>query len=224
MTTIAVTHRISHLWQASIGKKVVVAVTGLALFGFVIGHLLGNLLIFVGPEALDGYARGLRDHPVLLWGARIGLLVAVLLHIWATISLTIAARAARPERYRKHTAVASTAASRSMAISGVTIAVFVVYHLLHMTFGTVHPDFEELAVYHNMIAGLRVMPVAIAYVAAVGLLGFHLRHGIWSMWQTLGLAHPRYTPKIRLAAAVVAAVIVGGYISIPIAVLTGLVG
>jgi succinate dehydrogenase / fumarate reductase cytochrome b subunit len=209
--------------RSTVGRKVIMAVTGFILFGFVLGHLAGNLLLYKGPEAIRDYALFLRSflHGAGLWIARAGLLVSALLHIWAATSLTLQSRAARPIAYRKWEARDSTYASRTMRWSGVIVLVFIVYHLMHFTFGTVHPDFRELQPYHNVVAGFKVVPVSLFYIVAMVLLGLHLDHGFWSMLRTLGLGHPRYARYARVAAAVFAIVIVVGNISFPIAVLFG---
>lgn len=209
--------------QSAIGKKVVMAVTGVILFGFVLAHMLGNLQVYLGPEAMNAYAVSLREilHGAGLWIARGVLLVAVALHVWAATSLTLQSRAARPVGYRAFHAREATYASRTMRWSGVLLALFIVYHLLHLTTGTVHPDFQAHDVYHNFIAGFRQVPVSIAYIVAMVFLGLHLRHGVWSMLQTLGLSHPRYERLAKAAAAAFATVIVLGNISFPVAVLLG---
>jgi succinate dehydrogenase / fumarate reductase cytochrome b subunit len=211
-------------FQTTIGKKAVMAITGIILFGFVIGHLLGNLQVYQGPEAMNEYALFLRGflHGWALWAFRAVLLVSVALHIWAATSLTLVNRAARPQAYYEQQWRESTYASRTMRWSGVIIAIFVVYHLLHLTTGTVHPSFEERDVYHNFIAGFQVVPVSLFYMAAMVLLGMHLHHGVWSMLQTLGLSHPRYMQLARACAGVIAVVFVAGNVSFPVAVLTGL--
>ncbi|MGH9722047.1 MAG: succinate dehydrogenase cytochrome b subunit [Bryobacteraceae bacterium] len=215
--------QIPAFYQAPIGKKVVMAVTGVILFVFVIGHLIGNLQIFLGPEKLDAYAVALRTMPALLWIARIGLLAAVILHIAAAVQLTALKNTARPSGYAKQTPIASSYASRTMMWSGPILGAFVVYHLLHFTFGAAHPDFRDLAPYHNIVAGFRQIPVALAYIVAMVMLGFHLYHGAWSMFQSLGINHPRYDAALRRFAAIVTGFLVAGNISIPVAVLTGLV-
>jgi succinate dehydrogenase / fumarate reductase cytochrome b subunit len=207
-----------------VGKKAIMAVSGLVLFGFVIGHLLGNLQVFLGPEVLNAYGEFLRANPGLLWGTRIVVLAAVLMHIWAAISLTNARRAARPVAYKRWEARDSTYSSRTMMMSGPLVAVYIVYHLLHLTLGTVHPSFEEGDVYGNLVSGLANPVVAAAYIVAMVMLGLHLRHGMWSMFQSIGISHPVHTPRLKALAALVAAAIVAGYISIPLAILAGVVG
>ena len=209
---------------SSIGRKVVMAVSGLVLFGFVLGHLIGNLQVFLGPEAINTYAETLREFPALLWAARIGLLVAVGLHIWSATALTLANRRARPADYDRLTPQASTYASRTMRWSGVLLLLFIVYHLLHFTFGVeaVHSQFVPGDVYHNFVTGFQNPVVSGFYILAMLALGLHLHHGLWSMLQTVGLANPRWNRMRRGVAAAVAALIVLGNISMPVAVLTGL--
>jgi succinate dehydrogenase / fumarate reductase, cytochrome b subunit len=206
---------------SSIGKKVVMAVTGFALFGFVVAHMLGNLQVYLGPAALNDYAEALRHYPALLWAARIGLLVAAALHVWAAYSLTMMNRAARPEDYRAKEHRESTYASRTMRWSGVFLLLFVVYHLMHMTWGNAHPDFIPGDVYHNFIVGFRPVLVSVVYVVAMLALGLHLYHGVWSSLQTLGLSHPRYNHLRHAFATLITAVVVVGNISMPVAVLAG---
>jgi succinate dehydrogenase / fumarate reductase cytochrome b subunit len=211
--------------ESSIGRKVVMAVTGIILFGFVLGHMLGNLQVYLGPEAMNHYAVFLREflHGTGIWIARAVLLAAVVLHIWAATSLTLTSRRARPIAYREQKWKESTYASRTMRWSGVIIFAFVVYHLMHFTFGNAHPSFIEGDVYHNFVAGFRSVPVSIVYIVAMVLLGLHLRHGVWSMFQTLGVSHPRAIAAAKTGAWIFAALIVLGNISFPLAVLAGII-
>ena len=211
--------------SSTIGQKVVMAVTGAILFGFVLGHLAGNLLFYQGPEAINAYAVELRTllHGSALWIARATLLLAVVLHIWAAWALTVRNAKARPHGYRQLAHERSTYASRTMRWSGVIILAFVIYHLMHFTVGNVHPDFVEGDVYHNVVTGFRVWPVSLFYVLAMVLLGFHLNHGVWSMFHTLGVSHPARRRALRVGAAVFSVLIVLGNVSFPIAVLLGLV-
>jgi succinate dehydrogenase cytochrome b subunit len=215
--------RFTGFFSSSVGKKAVMAVTGVLLLGFVLGHALGNLQIFLGREAMNAYAVTLRTllHGTGLWIARGGLLAAVGLHIWAAFSLTRMNRAARPRGYRERSNLASTYASRTMRWSGVIVALFVVYHLLHLTWGSAHPDFRHGDVYHNFIVGFQQPLVSLFYIAAMVCLGLHMQHGVWSLLQTLGLSHPRYNPWRRALAVAVTVVVVGINIAFPLAVLTG---
>ena len=211
-------------YASSIGKKVVMAVSGLVLFGYVVVHMIGNLQVYLGPEALNSYAESLRKVPALLWALRVGLLVAVALHIWSAWSLTRMNRQARPVGYRERANRASTYASRTMRWSGVILLLFVIYHLLHFTFGprVVHPHFVPGDVYHNFITGFQHPLVSAFYILATLALGLHMYHGVWSMVQTVGLSHPRYNSFRQAFAAAVTAVVVAANISFPVAVLTGL--
>jgi succinate dehydrogenase / fumarate reductase cytochrome b subunit len=200
------------------------AVTGAILFGFVLGHMIGNLQVYLGPEAMNRYAVFLREllHGTGLWIVRAVLLAAVGLHIWSAASLTLTSRAARPVAYREQKWKESTYASRTMRWSGVILFFFILYHLMHFTFGNAHPSFIEGDVYHNFVAGFRSVPVSLTYIVAMILLGLHLRHGVWSMFQTLGVSHPRYIRLAHAGAWTFAALIVIGNISFPLAVLAGI--
>jgi succinate dehydrogenase / fumarate reductase, cytochrome b subunit len=210
---------------STIGQKIVMAVTGVILFGFVVGHMAGNLQLYLGAEALNAYSVMLREilHGAGLWIARAVLLASVGFHVWAATSLTMVDRGARPVGYREWQARESTYASRTMRVTGVFLLVFVVYHLLDLTLGTVNPSFVEGDVYHNVIASFRVVPVAVMYLLAMLALGLHLRHGVYSMFQTLGVSHPRWERVAYQAATALAVVVVVGNLSFPLAVLFGLV-
>jgi len=218
-------HREATFLGSSIGKKVVMAATGLVLFGFVVGHMIGNLQVFLGAEALNEYAEFLRHffHGQGVWIARAGLLVAVVLHIWTATALTLSNWSARPEGYREWQARESTYASRTMVWSGPILAVFILYHLAHLTIGTAHPDFVASDVYRNLVLGF-LNPFASAfYILSMLALGLHMYHGVWSLLQTLGLSHARWNPWRRVFAGAVTGLVVVGNISIPVAVLTGVV-
>jgi succinate dehydrogenase / fumarate reductase cytochrome b subunit len=207
------------------GKKVVMAVTGVILFAFVIGHMVGNLQIYEGPAKINAYGHFLRSIPELLWIVRGTLLLSVCLHIWASIGLALRNNAARPDGYATKKNVASSYASRTMYWSGPILFCFIVYHLLHFTVGVVHPgsDFVEGDIYHNMVVSFQVWYVSAWYILSMILLGLHVGHGASSFLQSLGFNHPRHTPVIKKAAAAIAVVLVAGFISIPISVLAGLV-
>jgi succinate dehydrogenase cytochrome b subunit len=215
--------RVARFYESTIGKKVIMAVTGLILFGYLILHMLGNLQIFLGPTVMDHYAEALHGNPALLWTARTVLLVSVILHIWASVALTKVKRDARPVAYVKRTNVVSTWGSRTMMWSGPVIAAFVVFHLLHLTTGTIHSQFVALHPYENLVSGFLIVPFALIYIAVMVLIGFHLSHGIWSMFQSVGFSHPRYTPAIKKFAAIFSWILIAGFISVPLAVLAGLV-
>jgi succinate dehydrogenase / fumarate reductase cytochrome b subunit len=216
-------NRVLQFFEATIVKKAVVAVTGFILFGFVAGHLAGNLQVFLGPERINSYAAFLKSNAEILWGARIILLVSVLAHIYFTIQLWQLKSAARPVSYAKKDNSHSSIASRTMYYSGPVILAFVIYHLLHFTVGVVHPRFSETDVYSNLVYGFLQWPVALAYMVAVGLLCLHLSHGISSMFQTMGFNHPKHTPRIKAGANLIAGALFLGYASIPLGVLTGVI-
>lgn len=218
----------SDLYRSAVGKKAVMAVSGVILFGFVLIHMIGNLKLYEGPQYLNNYARWLREvgSPAvptsgLLWIFRSVLLAAVALHVWAAWQVTRMSQVARPRGYVSRPKIHTTYASRTMRWGGVIILLFVIYHLLHFTFGTVHPDFIEGDVYHNVVSGFRVWYVSLFYVVAQVALGFHLYHGLWSMFQSLGWNHPRFNHWRNGFAHVFAWIITLGNISFPLAVLAG---
>jgi succinate dehydrogenase / fumarate reductase cytochrome b subunit len=199
------------------------AVTGLILFGFVVGHMLGNLQIYLGQEQLDHYAELLQANKPFLWAVRSVLLFSVGVHIWAAVVIWLRNRSARPVKYKVFRPPALDYAARTMVWSGPIIAIFIVYHVLDFTVGTTNPDFIKGEVYHNVIASFSNPVIASIYIAANLLLAFHLYHGLWSLFQTFGWDHPRFG-WIRRALAIFFSVLIGaGNISIPLAVLTGIV-
>lgn len=218
-------------YRSALGKKVLMAISGIVLFGFVLTHMLGNLKLYQGAEKINAYADFLREmgEPILphtgaLWLLRGGLIVAVLLHIVCAYQLTRMNRKARPIGYKSRATIDATYASRTMRWGGVIILLFVLYHLAHLTFGTVHPDFVHGDVYSNVVAGFSVWWVSAFYAVAQVALGFHLYHGLWSLFQTLGVSAPRGNDWRRGIAAAFAWVVTVGNLSFPIAVLSGLVG
>jgi succinate dehydrogenase / fumarate reductase cytochrome b subunit len=218
-------------WRSAIGKKWVMAITGIMLIGFVIGHMVGNLKIYLGADALDHYAEWLREiaYPALpktvfLWMMRGGLLTAVVLHIWAAVSLTRMNHAARPVKYQsKRDYVAANYAARTMRWTGVIVLLFIIFHLLDLTWGVTNPDFVKGHVFDNVVATFQRTPVAIFYILANLALAFHLFHGAWSMFQSLGWNNPRWNSWRRGFAVALATIIAIGNISIPLAVMTGVV-
>ena len=223
--------RVISLWDATVGKKIAMAVTGLVLIGFVAGHMIGNLKVYQGREAFNHYAEGLRTfgepffgYSQLLWLIRLVLLAAVLIHILAAVQLTLRSRAARPVAYKRYEGdLVFSYASRTMTWGGLIILLFVIYHLMHLTFGNAHPDFVHGDAYHNFVGGFRSVPVSLAYIAAMIPLGLHLYHGFFSMLHTFGATSPKYNRWRRPAALALALIIVLGNISFPVAVLAGLV-
>jgi len=215
--------RALRFWNTTNGKKAAMAVSGIVLAGFIVVHLLGNLQIFLGPDQFNGYARRLRSLPELLWPARAVLLVMVLVHIWSSLQLAVTKSEARPYKYAKRKPIESSYASRTMYMSGPIIAAFVVYHLMQFTFGVGGTPYDPFDAYDNVVSGFRVLPVTVFYIIAMALLCLHLRHGLWSMIQTLGFYHPRYTPRIKSLATIIALLIFLGFISIPLAAISRLV-
>jgi len=211
--------RVLRFWTTTVGKKAVMAVSGVILAGFVLAHLLGNLQIFLGPDQFNGYARTLRHLPELVWPTRVILLTMVILHIWSSLQLAVVKSEARPVHYAKHKATGSSYASRTMYMSGPIIAAFIIYHLMQFTFGAGGTPYDKFDTYGNVIQGFRVPAVSIFYIIAMALLCLHLRHGLWSLFQSLGFSHPRHTPRIRLAASIVALLVFFGFASIPVAVM-----
>ncbi|HEX5415218.1 MAG TPA: succinate dehydrogenase cytochrome b subunit [Chloroflexota bacterium] len=212
------------------GKKYVMAGTGLIWFGFLILHLWGNLHIYSGATYINDYAGFLRTvgepffgYSQLLWLTRILLAPALIVHAIAAIQVKRQDGAGRPHGYLMRKNLESTFASRTMIWGGVVIVLFLIYHLLDFTFGVVNPSFEEGNVYHNIIASFSLWPVSLFYILAMVAVGFHLYHGIWSMFQTVGLNNRRSTRAIRYFASFCAIVLAVGNITIPVAVLTGIV-
>src|SRR6202048_828070 len=222
---------ISTLFRSSIGRKFVVAVTGLILILFVIGHLLGNLQIYLGPEWINAYSQHLRDLGPLLWIIRGFLLLAVILHIYFTILLAIENRRARPEHYFRKENVKATWASRHMVVSGLVVLAFIIFHLLHFTGHNFNARFPLLKadplsrydVYSMMVYGFQNIYVSSFYVVGLFLLTLHLTHGASSFLQSLGLNNKRLNPRLALAGRVFAWLLFVGYTSIPVAVLVGLI-
>jgi succinate dehydrogenase / fumarate reductase cytochrome b subunit len=212
---------------SSIGKKIVMAITGLVLVLFVIGHMVGNLQVYMGSEALNAYSEFLHHmlHGGGLWIARAVLLASAALHIWAAVSLTRMNAAARPVAYRQVKHEASTWASRYMRVTGFVLLFFIVFHLLNLTTGDIHPGgaFVKGQVYANLVSTFQVKWVAALYIVSMIALAGHLSHGIWSLMQTMGWNHPRYNALRKQLAWVVAAVVVVANISFPVAVLAGFI-
>lgn len=201
------------------------AVTGIILFGFVVVHMLGNLQIFLGPEALNGYAEHLESLPILLWPARFILLVSLILHVTCAISLTRANHAARPIGYEVNSTVRASYASRTMMMSGLIVFAFIVYHLMHFTFKVAHPEISRAAgsenVYGMVVGSFRVPGIAASYIFAMFVLCAHLSHGVSSLFQSLGLNNRKWDRRFKFFARLVAFVIFAGNTSIPLAALLG---
>lgn len=221
-----------NLYRSTIGKKIIMAVTGLIGIAFVIGHMIGNLQAFVGQDRFDAYAAFLHGpFAEALWVVRVVLVVAVVLHVLMAWQLTQRARAARPVGYRKRAPQVSTWASRTMRWGGVLLFVFIVFHILHFTVGAIDPA----GVFHNtdamgrhdsygdVVASFRIWWVSAFYIVAMAFLGLHLYHGAWSSLRTLGVAHPSEHPMKRRISAVIAIVVWLGFTLVPLGVIAGIV-
>ena len=215
-------------WASTIGKKTVMAVSGLVLVLFLLAHMLGNLKIFFGPADFDGYAAWLRTigAPVLhnswfLWLQRAVLLVAVVAHVTAAVQLSIRDRRARPVRYVHRQRPRATFATSTMRWGGVIIALFVVWHVLDLTVGVVNPAFEAGRPYHNVVVDFQNWWIDLIYIAAVAALGLHINHGFWSAAQTLGINRPARERTIKAVGSTLAFTITAGFVLVPVAVMTG---
>ncbi|MGH7526394.1 MAG: succinate dehydrogenase cytochrome b subunit [Gemmatimonadales bacterium] len=211
-------------WQSSVGKKAVMAVTGLILVLYLITHVLANLLVFQGPDQINAYSAFLHGTGGALWAARVVLLAAAVLHIVAAVQLTARKRAARPVAYAGgREPQVSTLASRTIWWGGGLILVFLVYHILHFTTGSVHPDFVAGDPYHNVASGFRHPLVALFYILAMVAVGLHLYHGLWSSGRSLGMSPPSPKPLQRRLALVLAGFIWFGFTAIVVGVVMGVV-
>lgn len=217
-------NRLALFWQSSVGKKAVMGVTGLILVVYLITHVLANLLVFSGPERINRYAQLLHSSAAALWGARVVLLAAVVLHIVAATQLALRSRAARPQPYAGgRDPQVSTLAARTIRWGGAVILVFLVYHILHFTTGTAHPDFVELNPHHNVTTGFRSPLVAAVYLLAMVAMGLHLYHGVWSSGRSLGLSQPSPQPLQRRIALGLAVLVWLGFTAIVVAGYLGLI-
>jgi len=216
--------------RTSIGRKLVVAVTGILLLGFLIAHLAGNLQIFLGRDAINAYGVKLRELGPLLWIMRVGLIVTAIAHVVLTVQLAAENRVARPVGYHASGRVQTTLPARSMTLTGLMVLAFVGFHLAHLTWGLTHPQHARLLdpegrpdVYSMMVLGFQQPPIAGLYMVAMLLLGLHLIHGLNSVWQTLGFNHPRWNGLLTATGPLLGTLITGGYMAMPAAVLTGII-
>jgi succinate dehydrogenase / fumarate reductase cytochrome b subunit len=224
---------ITNLFGSSLGKKYIMAISGCVLFLFVAGHLLGNLQVFLGPEAINRYGHFLQANLELIWPARLFLLLMIVLHIWSAARLSRENAAARPQTYAVFSPVESSYASRTMLMSGIIVFFFIVYHLLHYTaqvkylnltgqdFTTFTDSEHRHDIFKMMVVGFRSGWVSAFYIVGIGLLCLHLSHGVSSMFQSLGWRNKAFGPFLDKVAVVVAWLIFLGYISIPITILLG---
>jgi succinate dehydrogenase / fumarate reductase cytochrome b subunit len=221
------------LYRSTIGKKIIMAVTGLVLVAFVVGHMAGNLQEFLGPARMNAYAAFLKSTGELLWIARLGLLAATVLHVLMAWQLTQIKRAARPVGYERKEPQAATLAGRTMRWGGVLLLVFIVFHILHFTTGTVfplasrpdaqYPGFSHTDVYGNVVSAFRNPWVSAFYVVAMLVLLLHLFHGAWSSVRTLGLNRPTPDPLRHRVSTALAVIVWLGFTAIPVGVLLGVI-
>jgi len=220
--------------MSSIVKKILMSLTGLVMVGFVFIHMLGNLQMFQGPDAINEYAHFLKTLPMpLLWGFRLVLIISVGVHVWMAILLTKDNRTARPDHYLKISRVQATLSSRTMGISGSFILFFIVFHILHFTTRVIFPEYQDEAyytvlnqravfnVYQMVVSSFQIFWVVAFYVIAMLFLSLHLRHAVWSMFQTLGWANAKVRPWLKHFALTYALIIFVGFVSIPIAAYSG---
>lgn len=220
----------SNLYDSSLGKKYIMALTGVGLFIFVVGHMIGNLQMFLGPEVLNTYAFWIKSRPGLLWSGRLGLLIVVALHILTAVQLSLRNRAARPERYASNKPYKASYASRSLALSGAALLAFIIFHLAHFTIGRIDPSYLQLRdslqrhdVYRMTILGFSKPGVSAFYIAAMALLCLHLSHGVGSTFQSLGFKNKSTGIVIDRVSKLLAVLVFLGNSSMPLAVLAGIV-
>lgn len=218
------------VWRTTVGKKAVMAVTGLILLLFLILHMLGNLKIFFGAGEFDAYAGWLRTigEPVLhhgwfLWIQRALLLVAVMLHVTSAVQLSLRDMRARPIRYAHRQRLRANSATRTMRYGGAFLALFIVWHVLDLTVGVANPDFHVNSPHHNVVEDFQVWWINLIYITAVVLLGLHIHHGFWSAAQTLGVGRPLRDKAVRVTGSTLAVALTVGFAAVPVGVMTGLV-
>lgn len=210
-----------NFFRSSVGCKMTMALTGLMLVGFLIAHLSGNLLVFKGPEAINTYAKTLRDYIEVLWVLRLGLIAAFLLHIYSAIRLTALNRKTAQYQYKVKNYKRSSFVARSMMLSGLVLLSFALYHLAHLTFRLTHPEFETLGhydVYTMLILSFKSPLLTFFYSLSICLLMAHLVHGLQSFWRTLGLRHPKYNHYLNRGSVLLGVILGCGFLSIPVSV------
>jgi succinate dehydrogenase / fumarate reductase cytochrome b subunit len=224
---------LTNIFKSSLGKKYIMAVTGFVLFLFVLGHLAGNLQIFLGPEAINRYGHFLQTNPEFIWPARLFLLLMIALHIWSASKLSLENKAARPFGYAVYQPVASTYASRTMLMSGLIVLAFIIYHLLHFTVQTQYVNLtgqnfvtfmdpeKRHDIFKMMVVGFSNGWVSGFYLLGMALLCLHLSHGVSSMFQSMGWKNEAYRPLLDKGARILGVLIFLGYSSIPVAILCG---
>jgi succinate dehydrogenase cytochrome b subunit len=212
------------LYRSTVGKKVVMGLTGAIMIGFLLTHVAANLLSFEGPKKINAYSSFLHSTAEVLWIARAVLLASLVLHVVAAVQLTLLDRAARPVEYARRKAQASTLASTTLRWGGLLLFGFIIYHLLHFTVGSVHPSFIEGDPYQNVVTGFQGHPLVVAfYLAAMVGLGLHLYHGGSAMFQSLGLSHPSYDRSRQRLLRLVAILVVVGFAAVPVGVALGVI-
>jgi succinate dehydrogenase / fumarate reductase cytochrome b subunit len=230
---------LTRIWRSSLGRKYLMALSGVALFLFLIGHMVGNLMIFLGRDGINGYAAFLHGVTEVLWAVRLGLLAMVVLHVVSAISLSLENKAARPVPYERLDPVVASYASRTMLMSGLIVASFVIYHLLHFTgrvptvnltgvdFDSLHESLrngtQRPDVYAMVVLGFSKPLVTLFYLLGMGLLCLHLSHGASAMFQSLGLKTDAYRSMLDKFAIAVSVILFVGFSAVPISVLLGLV-
>ncbi|MEZ5989593.1 MAG: succinate dehydrogenase cytochrome b subunit [Planctomycetota bacterium] len=218
-------------FRSSIGRKAVMAVTGLLLSLFLLAHMAGNMLAWAGPAAFNGYAWALKGNAGLLWTARVGLLLVFVVHVASALSLTAENRRARPVAYAREATIQASYASRTMLLTGLVVLAYLVLHLLHFTIGVVEPTAfashtaeGKHDAYRMLVLGFRNPLLSGVYIVAMGFLWLHVSHGLTTLWQSLVWNHPRYRPLLERGGRAVAALIVLGFVSVPVSVLAGIIG
>jgi succinate dehydrogenase / fumarate reductase cytochrome b subunit len=215
--------------RSTIGAKVLMAITGVVMFGYLVGHVTGNWLIFAGREKINNYSAFLHHATMLLWGTRIVLLASVVVHLWATARFLALRNEARPVGYAVKVPHGSTWAGRTMFWSGPVILLFIIYHILHLTTGSVHPSFHvnpethQVDVYQNLVDGFQKPLASGIYIVGMLAIGLHLSHGLWSMLQTVGVNRPNWECTLKTFSVVVGIGICAGFVAVPLAVLVGFV-
>ena len=220
--------RVISLYRTSVGKKFFMAVSGAILIGFLFAHMVGNLKMYMGAEAFNHYAEFLREvgYPVLphmagLWIFRVILLFCVGLHMLSAWQVYLQSKNARGSQYKKEESLSFAYASRTMRWGGVIIGAFVIYHILHFTVGSAHPDFVQGDAYNNVVAGFQNLAVVGFYVVTLVMITFHVYHGLWSAFQTVGANHPKYNPFRRPLALGLALILLLGFLTVPVGVVAG---
>ncbi len=214
----AIAPRITTLTHSTIGQKAIVALTGMILWGYTIVHTIGNLQLFAGPEIMNGYAEQIHAMPAVLWGVRVLLLVCLTLHVWMIVRLASRNSEARPIAYKKRRNLKTNPAAIYMLVSGVVLFGFIIFHLMHLTIGNTNLPFDRENVYNNLVLGFRNPWVAGGYLICQLMLAGHLFHGARSLFQSIGVSHPKYDKLKNSAAMLLVAVVIGGNLLIPAAI------